>query len=209
MRNSASTEFRAVLVDGRMYEKKHDGTLVLLEGKTDWPRVDAMTDEEVTANAESDPDARPYTDDEWAEVEFIERPAKVPVGLKLDADVHAWFKSRGRGYQTRINAVLRRYIEAQERRVGVAAVPAMDAGGVPETQSRSTRSISSSAWRPTMPSKRELIDTGTDKRYVRRDEKGQFKESDDVGRSLSQDIRRKAKTTVKSGQGDRGDQKKG
>ena len=57
--------------------------------------------------------------------------------------------------------------------------------------------------------KRELIDTGTDKRYVRRDEKGQFKESDDVGRSLSQDIRRKAKTTVKSGQGDRGDQRKG
>jgi hypothetical protein len=40
-----------------------------------------------------------------------------------------------------------------------------------------------------MASKRELIDTGTDKRYVRRDEKGQFKESDDVGRSLSQDIR--------------------
>jgi hypothetical protein len=60
-----------------------------------------------------------------------------------------------------------------------------------------------------MPSKRELIDTGTDKRYVRRDEKGQFKESDDVGRSLSQDVRRKAKTTVKSGQGDRGDQRKG
>jgi hypothetical protein len=57
-------------------------------------------------------------------------------------------------------------------------------------------------------SDRELIDTGTDKRYVRRDEKGQFKESDDVGRSLSQDVKRHAKTTVKSGQGDRGDQKK-
>ena len=54
---------------------------------------------------------------------------------------------------------------------------------------------------------RELIDTGTDKRYVRRDEKGQFKESDDVGRSLSQDVKKHAKTTVKSGQGDRGDQK--
>ena len=52
---------------------------------------------------------------------------------------------------------------------------------------------------------RELIDTGRDKRYVRRDEKGQFKESDDVGRSLSQDIRRNAKTKVKKGQGDRGD----
>ncbi len=55
---------------------------------------------------------------------------------------------------------------------------------------------------------RELIDTGTDKRYVRRDEKGQFKESDDVGRSLSQDVRKHAETEVKSGQGDRGDQKK-
>ena len=55
---------------------------------------------------------------------------------------------------------------------------------------------------------RELIETGTDKRYVRRDEKGQFKESDDVGRSLTQDRKRAAKTTVKSGQGDRGDQKR-
>jgi hypothetical protein len=54
---------------------------------------------------------------------------------------------------------------------------------------------------------RELIDTGTDKRYVRRDEKGRFKESDDVGRSLSQDIKRTAKTKVKSGQGDRGDKR--
>jgi hypothetical protein len=55
--------------------------------------------------------------------------------------------------------------------------------------------------------KRELIDTGTDKRYVRRNEKGEFKESDDQGRSLAQDVRQKAKTTVKPGQGDRGDQK--
>ena len=56
--------------------------------------------------------------------------------------------------------------------------------------------------------KRELIDTGNDKRYVRRDEKGRFDEVDDVGRSLSQDIKRKAKTTVKAGQGDKGDQKR-
>ena len=58
-----------------------------------------------------------------------------------------------------------------------------------------------------MGSARELIDTGTDKRYVRRDEKGQFKESDDVGRSLAADQRRQAKTTAKKGQGDRGDRK--
>jgi hypothetical protein len=57
-------------------------------------------------------------------------------------------------------------------------------------------------------SKRELIDTGTDKRYVRRDEEGRFKESDDVGRSLAADRRQKAKTEAKPGQGDRGDQKR-
>jgi hypothetical protein len=56
-----------------------------------------------------------------------------------------------------------------------------------------------------MAGKREIIDTGTDKRYVRRNKKGQFKESVDVGRSLAADRRKKAKTIVKSGQGDRGD----
>lgn len=53
--------------------------------------------------------------------------------------------------------------------------------------------------------KRELVNTGTDKRYVRRDARGQFKESDDVGRSLSADRRRAAKTKAPKGQGDRGD----
>ncbi len=56
-------------------------------------------------------------------------------------------------------------------------------------------------------SKRELIDTGSDKRFVRRDTKGQFKESDDVGKSLSQDRKKKAKRAVKAGQGDKGDRK--
>jgi hypothetical protein len=56
-------------------------------------------------------------------------------------------------------------------------------------------------------STRELIAPRGDKRYVRRDEKGRIKESDDVSRSLSQDRRRKAKTAAKAGQGDRGDRK--
>ena len=53
--------------------------------------------------------------------------------------------------------------------------------------------------------KRELIDTGTDKRFVRRGAGGKFKESDDLGKSLTVDRRKKAKTKVKSGQGDKGD----
>lgn len=52
---------------------------------------------------------------------------------------------------------------------------------------------------------RELVDTGTDKRYVGRDKKGQFSESDDVGRSLTTDIRRKAQHKAKKGEGDKGD----
>jgi hypothetical protein len=57
-------------------------------------------------------------------------------------------------------------------------------------------------------SKRELISPNDDKRLVRRDEKGQIKESDDLGRSLGQDVRKHAKTESKSGQGDRGDRKR-
>ena len=52
---------------------------------------------------------------------------------------------------------------------------------------------------------RELIDTGTDKRYVRRDPEGRFKESDDVGRSLAADQRQHAKSKTKKGEGDKGD----
>lgn len=52
---------------------------------------------------------------------------------------------------------------------------------------------------------RELIDTGTDKRYVRRDEEGRFSESDDVGRSQATDQKREAETKAKRGEGDKGD----
>ena len=57
-------------------------------------------------------------------------------------------------------------------------------------------------------SHRELIDTGKDKRFVRRDDKGQFEDVVDVGRSLARDRQQQSKTTVPPGQGDRGDQKR-
>ena len=57
-------------------------------------------------------------------------------------------------------------------------------------------------------SHRELIDTSKDKRFVRRDDQGQFDEVSDVGRSLTQDRKQTAKTKVPPGQGDRGDQKR-
>ena len=76
-------------------------------------------------------------------------------------------------------------------------------GGKPGTMGRT-----SGMKRGRASSKRELIDTGSDKRYVRRGAGGQFKESDDVGRSLSADRRRAAKNQSPPGQGDRGDRKR-
>lgn len=78
------------------------------------------------------------------------------------------------------------------------------------SSNKSSSSSSSSKSKSSPKSKsgsgrRELIDTGTDKRFVRRDGQGQFKESDDVGRSLAADQRRPSRTRTKSGQGDKGD----
>jgi hypothetical protein len=61
---------------------------------------------------------------------------------------------------------------------------------------------------PVKAQKRERINTGSDVRFVKRDKKGQFKESDDAAVSLRVDRAKKAKTKVKSGFGDQGDQKK-
>ena len=80
------------------------------------------------------------------------------------------------------------------------------AGGAKKTATkRKPAGTSTGTSKRKRAAKRELVDTGTDKRYVRRGSKGKFKESDDVGRSLAADQRRKAKTTARAGQGDKGD----
>jgi uncharacterized protein (DUF4415 family) len=110
----AKAKVRAVLVDGKPYQKKADGRLVPLKGKTDWKRLDRQTSVQTEAIAANDRDGRPMSDEEWAKAEVI-HPQKVPVGLKLDHDVLGWFKSQGKGYQTRINTILRRYYETHRK----------------------------------------------------------------------------------------------
>jgi uncharacterized protein (DUF4415 family) len=105
---------RAILVDGKAYRRRSDGSLVPLENRTDYKRLDAMTTAAIESIAAHDRDGPPMTDEEWTAGEIV-RPTKVAVGIKLDDDVLDWFKARGRGYQTRINAVLRRYVEAQRK----------------------------------------------------------------------------------------------
>ena len=105
---------RAIVIDGQPYQKMPDGTLVPIKDRTDDARLDAMSDCEVEALAAGDLDGPPMTDEEWAKGE-ITPPVKVSVGLRLDSDVLKWFKAKGRGYQTRINAVLRRYMDAHRK----------------------------------------------------------------------------------------------
>ena len=82
-------------------------------GKTDWARVDALTDEDIQAAIDSDPDAAPVLDDEfWARAELISPLSKIPTSIRVDADVLEWFRGQGKGWQTRINALLRTYAEA-------------------------------------------------------------------------------------------------
>jgi uncharacterized protein (DUF4415 family) len=103
---------RAVLVDGKAYQKA-DGTLVPLKGKTDWKRLDRQTSAQVDDIAARDREGAPMSDAEWARAEIV-RPEKVAVGIKLDSDVLDWFKDQGKGYQTRINGVLRRFYEVHQ-----------------------------------------------------------------------------------------------
>jgi uncharacterized protein (DUF4415 family) len=87
-----------------------------MKGKTDWGRLDAMTDEELTRNALEDPDAQPWTDEDWKHARWVPAPGKNMVTIRIDRDVLKWFQRRGKGYQTRINAVLRAYVAAQQSR---------------------------------------------------------------------------------------------
>ena len=82
------------------------------KGKTDWARVKALTDEEVEEAARSDPDAQPTDDEFWKDAELVMPRTKRSVSIRLDPDVLDWFKEQGRGYQTRMNAVLRSYMNA-------------------------------------------------------------------------------------------------
>ena len=75
--------------------------------------LDAMRDEDIDLS-----DASEVTDWSAAERGKFYRPVNEQVTLRLDADVLHWFKQSGKGYQTRINAALRRFVEADDRKAG-------------------------------------------------------------------------------------------
>ncbi len=84
--------------------------------RTDWARVDALTDEDIAKAVAEDPDAAPLLDREWFKKARIVLPEpKVAVSIRLDREILDWFKRQGPRYQSRINAVLRAFVTAQRK----------------------------------------------------------------------------------------------
>ena len=78
---------------------------------TDWARLDAMTEEEIEANARADPEWEGLLDIDWSDAVRLVPRRKEAISIRLDEDVLTFFKGLGAGYQTRINAVLRHFME--------------------------------------------------------------------------------------------------
>lgn len=89
-------------------------TLTISKGKTDWDQFDALTDEKIRVGIKADADAHPTNEDFWKTAKVVMPQAKETITIRLDPDVLEWFRKKGRGYQTRINAILRSYMRAHD-----------------------------------------------------------------------------------------------
>ena len=81
-------------------------------GDSDWARVEALSDEDIDRAIAEDPDAAPILDEAWFRGVELAFPTKTATSMRVDTDVMDWFRSQGRGWQTRMNAVLRAYAKA-------------------------------------------------------------------------------------------------
>lgn len=83
------------------------------KSRTDWAKVDAITEAELEASIAADPDEVRELD--WTQAVVGLPPRKLDIHLRIDSDVLAWFKESGKGYQTRINNVLRAFVQTRQR----------------------------------------------------------------------------------------------
>ena len=80
---------------------------------TDWSRLRSLSDHQIRSAVQADPEARPTDINFWKTATVTLPRPKQTVTIRLDADVLGWLRSQ-KGYQTRINAVLRTYMESQK-----------------------------------------------------------------------------------------------
>ena len=84
------------------------------KGRTDWARVDRLTDEDIARAVTNDPDAAPI-DIDWSDAVLVIPARKKAISIRVDEDVLDFFKKAGSGYQRRINAVLRSYMQQKAK----------------------------------------------------------------------------------------------
>ncbi|MBA2399514.1 MAG: BrnA antitoxin family protein [Bradyrhizobium sp.] len=85
------------------------------KGKTDWARVDALTDEDIDKAVADDPDWAEFKDIDWSDAVLVIPAKKKAISIRVDEDVLDFFKKEGDGYQRRINAVLRSYMQQKAK----------------------------------------------------------------------------------------------
>ncbi len=86
------------------------------EDKTDWGRVEAMTDEDIEAAIKDDPDWEEWKDIDWSKAVWVVPRVKRAISIRLDSDIIEFFKKEGPGYQSRMNEVLRIYMEHSQKK---------------------------------------------------------------------------------------------
>lgn len=91
-----------------------DAMLARGESRTDWDAVKRMTEEELGASIAADPDDV-HEPIDWTQAIKGLPPRKRDIHIRIDEDVLDWFRQTGRGYQTRINSVLRAFMESRKR----------------------------------------------------------------------------------------------
>lgn len=95
--------------------------LARLPDETDWAGIEAMSEAEIETAAHVDPAWDGLLDLDWSQAEVVVPPKKIPISIRIDEDVLAFFKAGGEGYQKRINAVLRSFVQQSDRAPRMAA----------------------------------------------------------------------------------------
>lgn len=91
-----------------------------VKAKSDLERLRKMTDEEIDASIANDPDWEEFKDLDWSEAVLVIPPKKKAISIRVDEDVLDFFKHEGAGYQRRMNAVLRSFMEQTRAHKGAA-----------------------------------------------------------------------------------------
>jgi uncharacterized protein (DUF4415 family) len=84
-------------------------------GKTDLDKLRRLTDKEIDASIANDPDWAEFKDIDWSEAVLVLPPKKKAISIRVDEDVLDYFKKHGAGYQRRMNAVLRSYVDQKRK----------------------------------------------------------------------------------------------